>query len=608
MDRVHFPLRSIVSFGWQMFAAFVTIGAILTWEARAQQAGTPGAAPPSLNDVAGMIEKENAALLEKANELRLVIEAEAKARRVDLATAQNYLTTLLNIMAKPIADLHGLTTFRNTLQTPNEAIAGAAEKLAELGRQIIAERVKLIAEVLQTGRQQAVQLARTATKPGEIEPLLDTLTRLQQIMQLYNPDSLPFLQGNGFHSYIGLLRDLQAVFMARDSTDLRLFGFALQRFKMPRDTMMIEWTPIDAQNRVAGFLQPYIAAVGPAQSALDDALIARRPIGEISLHLAGLEKAENDLQETSFETYTYYSHNGDKLLDTYRTLVGLARAVEDHDLAFLRRNLTISRQNLASLGAERSNKLAPLLLLWQKQLDTAGSHVSEEQRATWPARLAAVKKPAELEAIADEMRAAERESARERDPGFPTGLGEQLSALATAWADSNPTLLSFGSAGLGNRNESGQFTKEINDLWALMQRDVFSHVLHSPELLASPLADQPINTALDTFALSLAAAGEWRRLLLLLEYRSTQMPNTGNASPVFGDAITAIRSYFTGQNFELAEQWDDAALAYKAVLSTGAELGPIKAATERLKMLAKEHPKRTGSQDIAAPGRKPPRH
>ncbi|MES2573040.1 MAG: hypothetical protein V4710_23660, partial [Verrucomicrobiota bacterium] len=60
--------------------------------------------------------------------------------------------------------------------------------------------------------------------------------------------------------------------------------------------------------------------------------------------------------------------------------------------------------------------------------------------------------------------------------------------------------------------------------------------------------------------------------------------------PGSADLLQALRAFFTAQNLELAEQWTDAVRSYKAVLRSSSERAPIKAAAERLKVLAKEHP------------------
>ncbi len=188
----------------------------------------------------------------------------------------------------------------------------------------------------------------------------------------------------------------------------------------------------------------------------------------------------------------------------------------------------------------------------------------------------------------------------ERTPGghsphLPPGFSRQLDTIATAWSTADPTLLTVGNAG----SEFPAADKVLSSGFKALQDRVFREILsrswHLPELLKLPLADQPMNTALDTLVQYLAAAREWRRLLFLLEQRSAAPLNREGEPAPAAASIRAIRFFLTGQNFEMAEQWGDAVLAYKAVLSTSAEIGPIADAAERLKTLAKEHPQNSKS-------------
>lgn len=120
-----------------------------------------------------------------------------------------------------------------------------------------------------------------------------------------------------------------------------------------------------------------------------------------------------------------------------------------------------------------------------------------------------------------------------------------------------------------------------------------------------PLAEQPIDVALNTLTENLVRAREWRRLLVLLEFRGGANLYPNGSPQRASDDIAAIRSFIAGQNFELAEQWTDAMIAYKTVLSTAAEQGPVKDAADRLKALAKDHPKNVPTPATPAPTRAP---
>jgi len=319
-------------------------------------------------------------------------------------------------------------------------------------------------------------------------------------------------------------------------------------------------------------------------------LLARGPADKLAAGLAKLEEVTGKLQAAQGMSTTIYSDTSSSL-NTYRSLVALARAVENHDASYMQGNLQTLRHNLTALGAERVNKFEQLFVQWQKETDEAAGHITQEQRSAWGGKLAAVKDADQLQALAFEMQKAERNLQNVRDPDFPRGLGSQLLALATAWSNGSNSLAAASGFGYDS-NASVWYAREINDLRQRIQRDTISHALRAPELLKSPLAEQPLDTALDTLSRNLSEAHEWRRLLVLLELHanSNRYNNPGGSSSAV-DTMNAIRQYFAGQNYELAEQWSDALVSYKSVLATAAELGPIKEAAERIKVISKEHPK-----------------
>ena len=166
-------------------------------------------------------------------------------------------------------------------------------------------------------------------------------------------------------------------------------------------------------------------------------------------------------------------------------------------------------------------------------------------------------------------------------------LIQQLSMLSAAWASASPALLHQERG--GGAVLSGSFAREFAALRSRIERDVIARVLKAPELNTPPLADKAPEAALDALCDDLAQRGEWRRLLQILQARpQTQFQPYGRG--VEDETVSALRAFFAAQNLELAEQWADAAQAYKTVLRGTGERIPIKAAADRLKVLAKEHP------------------
>jgi hypothetical protein len=174
----------------------------------------------------------------------------------------------------------------------------------------------------------------------------------------------------------------------------------------------------------------------------------------------------------------------------------------------------------------------------------------------------------------------------------PFGLSQALSTLAMAWRTASPTLLRENRVQQAESGRGESFATELGALRRRIERDVISRTLKTPELNQPPLADKEPAEAIEALSDQLAAKKEWRRLI---EVR--QAWNLASGTEGYGrtgdDLVTALRSYLAGQNLELAEQWMDAAAAYKQVLLSTSARAPIADAAERLKALKNEHPETT---------------
>ena len=127
------------------------------------------------------------------------------------------------------------------------------------------------------------------------------------------------------------------------------------------------------------------------------------------------------------------------------------------------------------------------------------------------------------------------------------------------------------------------FSKEFLALRKRISRIVFSGALKIPEINAAPYAEKETETAIQSFCDDLAQRGEWRRLFDTFQLRQA-------VDQKYNDDMSAISSFLTGKNSELAEQWLDALLAYKNILRSTAKRAPIQAAAERIKEISKAHP------------------
>ena len=281
----------------------------------------------------------------------------------------------------------------------------------------------------------------------------------------------------------------------------------------------------------------------------------------------------------------------------YRAIVGALKAVETGDGAQAQEKLREAANSLQQLGAARSAKFEPVLGKLDKELVEKAVKIQQQRTADLRARLAAVKQPADLEAVAAEIQTWSiqmRNRGGEEREDF-SQLIQQLNLLSAAWGSASPALL-LQERG-GGALISGSFAKELTTLRSRIERDVIARVLKAPELNAPPLAEKAPEAAIDAFCDDLAQRSEWRRLLQVLQARpQTQFQPYGRG--VEDETVSALKSFFAAQNLELAEQWADAAQAYKTVLRSTGERIPIKSAADRLKVLAKKHP-----EAVAAPAR-----
>ena len=223
------------------------------------------------------------------------------------------------------------------------------------------------------------------------------------------------------------------------------------------------------------------------------------------------------------------------------------------------------------------------------------------RRSKIRAQLAAVKTPADLEAITDELanrpRAARMRGGDDQDE--LSQLSHQLTVLATVWSSASPALLQQDRS--GSVQLENPFAKEIAALRKTIERDVLARTLRAPELNQPPLADLPADAALEKMEDEIAKRGEWRRLHQLLQARASL--SMGEPRTPQQDLLGALQLFFAGQNFELAEQWSDAIQSYKGVLRGASERAPTAAAAERLKALTREHPEANAPAAGAPPVR-----
>jgi hypothetical protein len=188
--------------------------------------------------------------------------------------------------------------------------------------------------------------------------------------------------------------------------------------------------------------------------------------------------------------------------------------------------------------------------------------------------LDAVKQPSDLAPIIREFTKGRRDSEEANNPQYYQGLSMRLTALEAAWKSDDLNRLANEFSMRGGADD-GALSEDLGNLRDRAEREVLSRSLNAPELLQAPLASQPLAKALESLLAKLAAGGEWRRALRIMEAQAGLEQMSGAAPRKF-EAIGAVRSYLAGQNFELAELWRGASELRShrggALLSRGSEL------------------------------------
>ena len=275
--------------------------------------------------------------------------------------------------------------------------------------------------------------------------------------------------------------------------------------------------------------------------------------------------------------------------ESYRLIVEAVRTLQSGDFGAVKASVQMARNSRIALNGQRTEIFAKFLGTLETEAAESAEKAKKERFQKVTDRLVAVKEPADLDALASELARFAQESSEQTgrsNENWPQ-LAEHLTALATVWTSGSPVNWQRDVPG-GSNSGIAAFSVPLRALRNRIERDLLVRALKIPELNSAPLSELPIETALDTLSDQLARNAEWRRLFQVLEARSN--PQYPRGERLSDDALTGLRTFFAGQNYELAEQWGDAVTAYKEVLRTTSLRSPTAAAAERLKALSKAHP------------------
>lgn len=553
--------------------------------ASAQDARQPAVDAVSLETAPEKLAKLDEDFAKKLEETRAAVEAEAEAKRITDNVAQS-LRWSLRTSAGATLDVRSLISTAR-IPADNAALTQTFRDLESAGTLLQTRRSALNADLAKEVRRHVTEAGRGTPKPEEISAMMGKIGSAQQGIERKVPAAVD--QRIPWKQAANTLRLLKRLVEAENGRDLSALASAVTAWREAKSDTREVLGQDEAQGRIDRIVQPNARAMQERQAALDAALEARKPAAEVSAAFTAFAAAAE--REVALREDRRTERQEERtLMDMYGSLAAAMRAVETGDANQSLQYISQAGGYIRNLGAARAAKYERILSGLDAEFSAKAAKMHQERIADLRRRLAAVKQPADLDAIAADLIAW---VAQVRNRGGPESLDinnlmQQVNSLGAAWVAANPSLLAqqdrSGEGGL----VGSAFAKELAALRNRVERDVLSRVLKMPELNAAPLADMPPDAAIEAFCDGLAKSGDWSRLLQVLQSRPpTLMQPYGRAED---ETVTALRSFFTGQNLEMAEQWREAADAYKAVLrSTGARV-PVKPAAERLKALAKEHP------------------
>jgi hypothetical protein len=549
-------------------------------------------APPAavtLEQLPESLQKLDDEIARKLDEVRTLVDSEAAAKRLTEPIAQSLRWSLRTTATVGSAvDVRGIVATMR-VPTDNGALTQAVKELETTYAAAQSRRTAMATDVSREIRRRVSEIIRTASKPEDLQTLEAALAAANEALR--RRTSLSGTEATTtFSAADQVLRDLRRLIEAEKAGKPTPIAQAISQIRngtrYGRDTAYES----EVQARIDRITQPFAAAAENAESETAAAIIERKPAAEINSALTRFEEAAERLAQLSANPVAYGGQRDMRqVASNYRTLAkaidGLAEAAEEN----VQSRLNEARNAARQLGPKRSETIEPVITKLESQIAEATAKMASERGEKLLPRIAAVKQPADLDPIvADVQRwsaSMPRSNSSERESW--NKLAAQLATLRAAWAISSPTLLQQDRYA-ENEVARTAYGGEVAALRKRVEREVLSRVLEAPELNAAPLAVKPLEAAIETFCNDLVKSGDWRRLYDVLSARSAIRTNTGGRGDE--DTLTALRSFFTAQKLELAEQWADAVRTYKLVLRSASRWAPIKPAADRVKVLAKEHP------------------
>lgn len=548
----------------------------------AQSAESP---PPTLDEIPAVLEQLNKDLVTKLDNVTKIVEAESAAGRITDPVAQNLRWTLqMAVSSTGKLQIRSLLT-STRIPTENAAIMTALKEMEAANTTVQSRRTQINEDAGGEIAKRVSTLIKAATKPDECEALERTLNNFRSAMK---SDAGSQVSTQSVQNGIWIMQRLSRLLTAEAEGRLEAITAAVTSFRSGNnmyDAAGLSYA--DAiQERASRALKPLLDATTTAQLNLDEAIEKRKSSAEVAKAFSVFVESCEGFSSLSQRS----GRDPENTIPAYQSLLDLIAAADQAETSSLGDKLQQAQSHLSSLGPGRAEKFRTVVSKIEAQSMERADKETQERWSGLQSRLAVAAQAADLDAIAMDLTTWSRESRSRRNQDGGDNwlqLAAEIGSLATAWASPN------GGLGQDERFRDNQFrnpaiANTLRELRKRIERDILSRTLNLPELNKAPLLAMETEAALEALADDLATKADWRRLYALTESQMNSRATRGRPSQ--DDTLNALRSFFAGQNFELAEQWLDAAQAYKEVLRASSRRAPTAAAAEKLKALVKAHP------------------
>jgi hypothetical protein len=538
----------------------------------------------SLKELSDRFANSGAPAEKKAKEMLTLVDAEASAKRIPEPVAEGVRWTIRSILARDGTDPLALLGSA-PMPGQDSAIIDAALALDHAEHAAEAERAELKVLIVREAAKRSGELIGDGKSVAEIDAFLVEIAHVQNVMKKFPHDNAPRVPD--LAACITVMGSLRGVIASAPSHEFNLVG------QFVRDASMAgEFAPLaDYSKRLSSILASFQQAADAVRDDFGTALLAGRPEAQTSALAGNLVDATNRYSNAVVALAPGLQNWGYGLVQNaayrpYLAIDNVSGLIASHQWSKASGEIAGARGMIPEIPANEAGAADALLTKLERQISENVAAASRAFREEMNERIPAVKQPSDLAAIATDLWNRERKLPGAEDSWITQGLAKKLSALAAAWSTEDLQLLAGGNQGQGpmegNFDDAG-----LGALRDRIEREIVSRSIDAPELNQAP--SERLDDALDRFASKMADQGKWPRVLQALETENT-VKQLHDMVPRNEDAISAVRLYLKGENFEAAGLWIKAAAAYKSVLAMAIENAPVAAAAARLRALAKAHP------------------